>query len=124
MGTGLSGGRPGIVFYGCDMVAHWTITLARGDAAIVVRGEGDDPHAPDRIDCEIRGSPGGVYRALRDRIRPGPWSMLTDRMKDKRDLYWIADCAYTEAALHPGWSVKTDLPPLPEPEGLPEDAVP
>ncbi|MDK2917021.1 MAG: hypothetical protein PWR25_1578, partial [Euryarchaeota archaeon] len=44
------------------MVAHWTITLAREGAAIVVRGEGDDPHAPDRIDYEVRGDPGGVYR--------------------------------------------------------------
>jgi len=92
-------------------MAHWTVTLAREGAAIVVRGEGDDPHAPDRIDYEVRGS-------------PGPWSFLLDRMKDERDLYWIADCAYTEALLHPGWSVEADLPPLPEPEELPEDAVP
>jgi len=51
-------------------MAHWTITLAREGAAIVVRGEGDDPHAPDRIDCEVHGSPGPVYQALRDRISP------------------------------------------------------
>ena len=105
-------------------MAHWTITLAREEAAIVVRGEGDDPHAPDRIDYEVRGDPGGVYRALLDRVAAGPWSFLLDRMKDERDLYWIADCAYVEALLHPGWSVKPDLPPLPDPEELPEDAVP
>ena len=40
--------------------------------------------------------------------------MLADRMKDERDLSRIADCAYTGAMRHPGWSVKTDLPPLPE----------
>jgi len=39
--------------------------------------------------------------------------MLADRMKDERDLSRIADCAYTEALLHPGWSVETVLPPLP-----------
>jgi hypothetical protein len=105
-------------------MAHWTITLAREGAAIVVRGEGDDPHAPDRIDYEVRGSPGRVYRALLDRVASGPWSFLLDRMMGERDLYWIADCAYTEALLHPGWSVKTDLPSLPELEELPEDAVP
>jgi len=54
-------------------MAHWTITLAREGAAIVVRGEGDDPHAPDRIDYEVRGSPGPVYQALPDRVAPGPW---------------------------------------------------
>jgi|GEM_PF-725253 len=106
------------------MVAHWTIPLAREGAAIVVRGEGDDPHAPDRIDYEVRGGPGGVYRALLDLVAPGPWSFQAGRMKDERDLYWIADCAYTEALLHPEWSVETDLPPLPELEELPEDAIP
>jgi len=105
-------------------MAHWTITLKREDAAIVVRGEGDDPHAPDRFDYEVRGDPGEVYRALLDRVALGPCSMLADRMKDERDLYWIARCAYIEALLHPGWSVETDLPPLPEREELPEDAVP
>ena len=45
-------------------------------------------------------------------------------MKDERDLSRIADCAYTEALLHPGWSVETDLPPLPEPEEIPEGVVP
>ena len=105
-------------------MAHWTITLAREGAAIVVRGEGDDPHAPDRIDYEVRGSPGPVYRALLDRVALGPWSFQAGWMKDERDLSWIADCAYTEALLHPGWSVETDLPPLPELEELPEDAVP
>ena len=103
---------------------HWTITLAREGAAIVVRGEGDDPHTPDRIDYDVCGSPGGVYRALLDRVAPGPWSFLADRMYGDRDLYWIADCAYMEALLHPEWSVETDLPPLPEGEELPEDAVP
>ena len=39
-------------------------------------------------------------------------------MKGERDLYWIADCAYTEALLHPEWIVKIDLPPLPEPGEL------
>jgi len=105
-------------------MAHWTITLKREDAAIVVRGEGDDPHAPDRIDSEVRGDPRGVYRALLDRVAPGPWSFLLHRMMGERDLYWIADCAYIKALLHPGCSVETDLPPLPEPEELPEDAIP
>ncbi|KUK47742.1 MAG: hypothetical protein XD74_1655 [Actinobacteria bacterium 66_15] len=45
-------------------------------------------------------------------------------MKDERDLYWIVECAYTEALLHPGWSVETDLPLLPEAEELPEGAIP
>ena len=40
--------------------------------------------------------------------------MLADRVKGERGLSRITDCAYTEALLHPGWSVKTDLPPLPE----------
>lgn len=44
-------------------------------------------------------------------------------MKGERDLR-IADCAYTEALLHPGWSVKTKHPPLPEAEEIPEGAVP
>ena len=51
-------------------MAHWTITFAREGAAIVVRGEGDDPHAPERIDCMVHGSPGTVYRALQDQARP------------------------------------------------------
>jgi hypothetical protein len=105
-------------------MACWTITLERGGAAIVVRGGGDEPHAPNRIDYDVFGSPGPVYRELLDRIRGGVEVHLLDRMKDERDLYWIADCAYTEALLHPGWSVEADLPPLPEPEELPEDAVP
>ena len=105
-------------------MAHWTITLKREGAAIVVQGEGDDPHAPNRIDYEVRGDPGGVYRALLDRVALGPWSFQAGWMKDERDLYWIADCAYIEALLHPGWSVETDLSPLPELEELPEDAIP
>jgi len=36
-------------------MTHWTITLEWEGAAIVVRGEGDDPHAPDRIDPGVRG---------------------------------------------------------------------
>jgi len=104
-------------------MAHWTITLAREGTAIVVRGEGDDPYAPDRIDYEVRGDPGGVYRALLDRIRGGVEVHLLGRMYGDRDLYWIAECAYTEALLHPGWSVETDLPPPPEPEELPEGAI-
>ena len=51
-------------------MAHWTITFAREGAAIVVRGEGDDPHAPERIDCVVYGSPVTVYRALQDQARP------------------------------------------------------
>ena len=105
-------------------MAHWTITLAREGAAIGVRCEGDEPHAPDRIDYEVRGDPGGVYRALLDLVAPGPWSIQAGRMKDERDLYWIADCAYTEALLHPEWSVETDHPPLLAAEENPEDAVP
>jgi len=92
-------------------MAHWTITLAHEGAVIVIRGEGDDPHAPDRIAFEVRGNPGRVYRALLDRVALGPWSFLLDRMKGERDLHWIADCAYTEVPLHPGWSVETDLSP-------------
>ncbi|MCK9278483.1 MAG: hypothetical protein M0P22_10385 [Methanoculleus sp.] len=106
------------------MVAHWTITLEREGAAVIVRGEGDDPHAPDRIDYEARSSPGPVYRELLDRIRGGVEVHLLDRMKDERDLSWIAECAYTEALLHPGWSVETDLPLLPAAEELPEGAIP
>ncbi len=53
-------GADNVWIHGCGMVAHWTIPLAREGAAIVVRGEGDDPHAPDRIDYEVRGGPGGV----------------------------------------------------------------
>jgi len=49
---------------------------------------------------------------------------LLDRMKDERDLSWIAGCAYTGALLHPGWSVETDLPLLSEAEDLPEGAIP
>ncbi len=45
-------------------------------------------------------------------------------MKGERDLSRITDCAYTEALLHPGWPVETDLPPLLEAEVLPEGAVP
>jgi len=33
-------------------------------------GEGDDPHAPDGIDCVVHGGPGEVYRALQDQARP------------------------------------------------------
>ena len=106
------------------MVAHWTITLEREGAAVIVRGEGDDPHAPDRIDYEARSSPGPVYRELLDRIRGGVEVHLLDRMRDECDLSWIAGCAYTEALLHPGWSVETDLPPLPAAEELPEGAIP
>jgi hypothetical protein len=51
-------------------MAHWTITLAREGAAIVVRGEGDDPHAPDRIDYEVRGDPGVSGVAGPGRVRP------------------------------------------------------
>lgn len=49
-------------------MAHWMITLEREGAVIVVRGEGDDPNAPDRINPEI---PGSAYRDLPDRIRGG-----------------------------------------------------
>jgi hypothetical protein len=105
-------------------MTSWTITLEREGAAIVVRGEGDDPHAPDRIDYDVCGSPGLVYRELLDRIGGGVEVHLLDRMKGERDLYWIAECAYTEALLHPGWSVETDLPPLPEAEELPEGVIP
>jgi len=105
-------------------MVHWTITLEREGAAVIVRGEGDDPHAPDWIDYDLRGSPGTVYRELLNRIRGGVEVHLLDRMKDERDLYWIAECAYTEALLHPGWSVETDLPLLPEAEELPEGAIP
>ena len=100
-------------------MAHWTITLAREGAAIVVRGEGDDPHAPGRIGYEVRGDPGGIYRAMLDRVANGRWSFRAGWMKGERDLYRIADCAYTEALLHPGWSVETVLPPLPVVKGVP-----
>ena len=93
-------------------MAHWMITLEREGAAVIIRAEGDDPHAPDRIDYDLRGSPGPVYRELLNRIRGGVEVHLLDRMKDERDLYWITECAYTEALLHPGWSVETDLPLL------------
>jgi len=43
-------------------MACWTITLEREGAAVIVRGEGDDPHAPDRIGYDVCGSPGPVYR--------------------------------------------------------------
>ena len=50
-----------------------------------------------------------------------PWAFdAPGRMKGGRDLSWIAGCASTEALLHPGWSVATDLPPLPEADELPE----
>lgn len=52
-----------------------------------------------------------MYRAVLDRVAPGPWSFLLDWMKDERDLSRIADCAYMEALPRPGWSVETDLPP-------------
>jgi len=39
-------------------MTHWTITLEREGAAIVVRGEGDDLHAPDRSD------PGDPWRLI------------------------------------------------------------
>ena len=94
-------------------MAHWTITLEREGATIIVRGEGDDPHAPDRIDYDVRGSPGQIYRELLERIRGGPWSFQADRMHSERDLSWIAGCARTEALLHPGWSVKTEPPRSP-----------
>ena len=105
-------------------MACWTIALEREGAAVIVRGEGDDPHAPDRIDYEVRGSLGPVYRELLDRIRGGVEVHLLDRMKDEHDLSWIAECAYTEALLHPEWSVETDLPLLSEAEELPEGAIP
>ncbi|MGI6022737.1 MAG: hypothetical protein ACOX8D_06355 [Methanoculleus sp.] len=62
-------------------MAHWTITLAREGAAIVVPGEGDDPHAPDRIGYEVRGDPGGIYRAMLDRVANGRWSFRAGWMK-------------------------------------------
>ena len=40
-------------------------------------------------------------------------------MMGERDLYWIADCAYIEALLHPGCSVETDLPPAAGAGGTP-----
>jgi len=52
-------------------------------------------------DYKTRGSPG-----------PGPWSFQADRMHSERDLSWVAGCARMEALLHPGRSVKTDLPLL------------
>jgi len=100
-------------------MAHWTITLEREGATIIVRGEGDDPHAPDRIDYDVRGSPGQIYRELLERIRGGPWSFQADRMHSERDLSWIAGCARTEALLHPGWSGETEPPPLSEAEDPP-----
>ena len=100
-------------------MAHWTITLVREGAAIIVRDEGDDPHAPDRIDYDVCGSPGPVYRELLDRIGGGVEVHLLDRMKDERDLSWIAECAHTEALLHPGWSVESDLSLLSEAEEFP-----
>jgi hypothetical protein len=105
-------------------MTHWTITLEREGAAVIVRGEGDDPHAPDLIGYDLRGSPGPVYRELLDRIRGGVEVHLLDWVKDERDLSWIAGCAYTGALLHPGWSVETDLPLLPEAEELPEGVIP
>jgi hypothetical protein len=33
-------------------------------------------------------------------------------MHSERDLSWVAGCARMEALLHPGRSVKTDLPLL------------
>ncbi|WP_214083942.1 hypothetical protein [Methanoculleus sp.] len=50
----------------------------REEAAIVVRGEGSDPHTPDRIGYDVRGSPSPVYRALLDRIKSDPWSFLVE----------------------------------------------
>ena len=76
MDTGLSGSEPGTVFYGCGMTAHRTRTLVREGAVIVVPGEGDDPHVPEPYKV-VRGSPGPICRALRDRIRPGLWSAIS-----------------------------------------------
>ncbi len=104
-------------------MAHWTITLEREGDAIIVRGEGDDPHAPDRIDYAVRGSPGQIYQALLDRVKPGPWSWLTDRMSDENDLYWIDHAAREITLLYPGWTVESTLLPLPEAEDVPEGAV-
>lgn len=80
----------------------------RSDREPKEKGRGDDPCAPDRIDCDARGSPGPVYRELLDRIRGGVEVHLLDRMRDERDLSWIAGCVYTGALLHtPGgrWRV-------------------
>ncbi len=106
-----------------SLMSIWTVTLTRGKVAIVIEGEGENPHIPDRIGSDICGSHGPIYQELRERIVRGPWSWLQDRMRDENDLYWIDHAARETALQYPGWMVESNLPPLNEPEDVPEGAI-
>ena len=76
---------------------------------------------PDRLRRSRQS--GSDIPALLDRVKPGQWSWLTDRMSDENDLYWIDHAAREIALLYPGWTVESTLLPLPEAEDVPEGAV-
>ena len=93
------------------MVAHRTITLAQEGAAIVVRAWATTPTPltgstawSTAARAGYTGRSGTGSGPARGRFSPA----------GERDLTRIAGCASTGALLHPGWSVATDLPPLPE----------
>ncbi len=102
------------------MVAHRTITLAQEGAAIVVRAWATTPTPLTGSTAWSAAARAGYTGRSGTGSGPGRGRFSP---AGERDLTRIAGCASTGALLHPGWSVGTDLPPLPEAEEGPEGGV-